>query len=143
MRKEDMTVAAALLEAATMILGVCYLVLQVYYGVRFHLAPSKFVLNVLTEILVYAALMLLQFYPERVNRLPVEMFTLDIRKLTLRMLRLIKFVFVAGLVVPSAFDCLGISIYSAASLIVIVVIAAIAVYYELRIYHILKERKDQ
>ncbi len=142
MRKEDMSVAAALLEAATMILGVCYLVLQVYYGMRFHLAPSKFIMNILAEILVYAALMMLQFYPERVNRLTSEMFTLDIRKLTIRMLRLIKFVFVAGLLVPSVFDCMGVSIYSAASLVVIVLIAVIAVYYEMRIYRILKDRKD-
>lgn len=141
MRREDMTVPVALIEAGTIILGVCYLILQIYYGIHYHISPSKFIWNVCAVLLVYVAILLLQFYPEKVNRLPIELFSEEIRKLTVRMLRLIKLVFVAGLLVPCVFDVLGIGIYNAASLIVVVLIAAIAIYYEMKIYRILREKR--
>ena len=142
MRKEDMSVPALLLEAVILILGICYIGLQIFYGITFHIGIDKFLINVLAEVLVYLGLTLLEIYPERVNRLSTEAFTPDIRKLTLRMLRLIKLVFVAGLLVPCIFDAFGIELLDAMSLIVIGLILLIAVVYEVKIIRILKSRNS-
>ena len=134
MRKEDLSVPALFLEALTFLLGIFYMALQIFYGIRFHIGPVRFMGKVLAMVLVYAALLVLEYYPERVNRLSDELFTALVRTLTLRMLRMVKFVFVGGLFVPSLCDALGIALPSTASLVVIIGIAGITFYYEYRIY---------
>ena len=56
------------------------------------------------------------------------------------MIRFIKFVFVAGLLVPCVCDAAGYEILSAYSLIVIGIIIVMAVYYEVRILSEIKKR---
>ncbi len=133
---------AILLEAVTIVLGIFYIVLQIYYGVHFHIALYKFGFNIVAVILVYAILSLLARYPERVHKLPQEAFTPDIRRLTLRMLRLIKLVFVASLLIPCLFDVFGVELSEAASLLVVLLLVAIAVWHEYRIIRILKNRRE-
>lgn len=137
-----MTVPALLLEAVTIVLGVFYMALQVYYGVHYHIAIYKFAWNIVAVILVYALLTLLQCYPERVHKLQPEAFTPDIRRLTLRMLRLIKLVFVASLLIPCLFDVFGVELSEAASLIVVLLIVAVAGWHEYRIIRLLRNRKE-
>ena len=143
MRKEDLSVPALLLEAVTIVLCLCDIGLQIYYGVRFHIPLLHYLWNILALLLVYAALLLLEIFPEKVNRMTPQMFTAPIRRYTLRMLRLIKFVFVTGMFVPSVFDAFGRSIMDAASLTVALLIILIAVYYEYRVYQELQKNKDK
>ena len=141
MRKEDMTVASYLLEAITIILGVAYVGLQLIYGIKYHIEPYRYLMNIIAGILLYTVLTLLAHYPERVHRLPSEAFTPDIRRLTIWMLRWIKFVFIASLLVPCIFDVFGIQIRDTSCLFVIGLIILILVFYEYRIIRILKRRK--
>ena len=140
MRREDMTVPVLLMESVTFILALIYIGLQIFYGFYYHVEIYKFLMNVFAMLLVYAGLTVLCVYPERINRLPAEAFTPKIRKLPLRMIRLVKFIFVAGILVPCAFDALGIEILDATSLIVIGLILIVVIYYEGCIIRIL--RKD-
>jgi L-asparagine transporter-like permease len=141
MKKEDMTVPALLLEAMTILLGIAYIILQIYYGIHYHIAPYRYAWNIVAVVLVYTALTLLECYPQRVHRLPPEAFTQDIRKLTLRMLRLIKFVFIASLLVPCLFDIFGVELMEATSLVVVLLIVLIVVWHEYRIIRLLRSHR--
>jgi L-asparagine transporter-like permease len=141
MKKEDMTVPALLLEAMTILLGIAYVILQIYYGIHYHIAPYRYAWNIVAVVLVYTALTLLECYPQRVHRLPPEAFTQDIRKLTLRMLRLIKFVFIASLLVPCLFDIFGVELMEATSLVVVLLIVLIVVWHEYRIIRLLRSHR--
>jgi L-asparagine transporter-like permease len=134
-----MTVPALLTEAVTLILALVYIGLQIFYGWSYRVAVYKFLINVFAMVLVYAGLTLLCVYPERINRLPAEAFTPEIRKLSLRMTRLAKLIFVAGVLVPCVFDALGIELIDATSLVVIGLMLADILYYEGRIIHILRK----
>jgi L-asparagine transporter-like permease len=139
MKKEDMTVPALLLEAVTLILALVYIGLQIFYGLYYHIAVYKFLINVFAMVLVYAGLTLLCVYPEHINRLPPELFTPEIRAISLRMTRLVKLIFVAGIMVPCVFDALGIELLDATSLIVIGLILVVVIYYEGKIIRILRK----
>lgn len=138
MRREDWSVPALLAEAVCILLGMIYIGLQIYYGVNYHVAPYKFIMNIVVILLVYAALTLFAVYPERINRLPDEVCVGRVRKLSIRMVRLVKYIFVAGLMVPCVCDALGIQIQEAYCLIVMGLILAVAIYYEVRILMILR-----
>jgi hypothetical protein len=125
----------------TILLGIAYIILQIYYGIHYHIAPYRYAWNIVAVVLVYTALTLLECYPQRVHRLPPEAFTQDIRKLTLRMLRLIKFVFIASLLVPCLFDIFGVELVEATSLVVVLLIVLIVVWHEYRIIRILRSRR--
>jgi len=101
----------------------------------------RILMNVLILILVYTGLTMLIRYPERVNGLPREVCTEDIRKYTIRMVELIKLVFVLSLLFTSICDALGYRIDAAYSLIVMAFILMIAVVFEVKIIKILRERK--
>ena len=103
MRKEDLTVPAIIAEAIEIIVGLIYIGMQIYYGLSNHVPPYKFICNIVGLLLVYAGLTILSNHPEQVNRLKTEVCVGKVRKYTLRMLRLIKFVFVVGLYSLSSF----------------------------------------
>ena len=67
----------------------------------------RIVMNVLILILVYMGLTVLAIYPERVNGLSREVCTGAIRRYTIRMVELIKLVFVLSLLFTSICDALG------------------------------------
>ena len=139
MRKEDLSVAALFLESITIILGIVYIGLQIFYGFYYHVPPYKFILNLLVMILVYAGLTLLSMYPEKINSIPRQVCKGRVRKYSLWMVRLIKAIFVVSLLIPSVFDVIGIGIQSVYSWIVIGLIFVIAGYCE---YHIIQELKN-
>ena len=140
MRKEDLSVAALFLESITIILGIVYMGLQIFYGFYYHVPPYKFILNLLVMILVYAGLTLLSMYPEKINSIPRQVCKGRVRKYSLWMVRLIKAIFVVSLLIPSVFDVIGIGIQSVYSLIVIGLILVVAGYCE---YHIIQEFKNR
>lgn len=142
MRKEDLTVPAIIAEAVEIIVGLVYIGLQIYYGVVNHIPSYRFICNIVGLLLVYAGLTVLSNHPEQVNRLAPEVCVGKVRKYTLRMLRLIKLVFVVGLMVPCVGDAIGIELKDAYSLIVIFAIILIAVWHEYKILLVIRSNRD-
>lgn len=135
MRKEDLTVPALLAEAVTLILGIAYIGMQIYYGITYHVEPVQFLCNIMGIILVYMGLSILSCYPEKINRLSKKMCTGKVRTYSVRMVRLVKIIFVTGLMVPCVADVAGTEIRDAFSLIVIFAILFTVIYYEVRIIY--------
>ena len=142
MRKEDLTVPAIIAEAVEIIVGLVYIGLQIYYGVVNHIPPYRFICNIVGLLLVYAGLTVLSNHPEQVSRLAPEVCVGKVRKYTLRRLRLIKLVFVVGLMVPCVGDAIGIELKDAYSLIVIFAIILIAVWHEYKILLVIRSNRD-
>ncbi|MDD6480752.1 MAG: transglycosylase [Lachnospiraceae bacterium] len=140
MRKKDLTVPAVFAEAVGIILGVVYIVLQLYYGLTYHVAVYSYACNIAALILVYAGLSVLSCYPERINRMTEKQCTGKIRRYSIRMVRVIKLVFVIGLMIPCVGDVLGTELKEAYSLLIIGVILLTAVYYECRIIRLLRKK---
>lgn len=143
MKKNEMTWKVMLIDAVGIVSAIAYLGLQIYYGIAFHVNPVNLMMNLVFMILVYVGLTLLAVYPERVNGLTREVCSGKIRQYTLRMVRMVKLVFVEGLLFTSVCDALGKELKQGYSLIIVVLIAAIAVYYEGRIIHILKQNNKR
>ena len=140
MRREDLTVPVIFLEAIEVILGIVYIGLQIYYGIYYHISPYKYGMNLVAMVLIYLGITVISCYPEILNNIPASYCTGKVRKYSLRMIRFIKFVFVAGLLVPCVCDAAGYEILSAYSLIVIGIIIVVAVYYEVRKLSELRKR---
>ncbi len=130
MRKKDLNVPALLLEAVVILLAIGYIVLQIVYGIRYHRGAGIIVMNCLVMGLLYAFFTLLSIYPERVNRIPVEVCQGKIRKYTLWMVRLEKLIFSAGLVIPCVYDVLGEEIPTPSSIILVAVMFIVAAVFE-------------
>ena len=131
MKKEDLTVPAIFAEAIGMILGIVYIGLQIYYGIVYKVAPYKFICNIAGVVLIYVGL-------------PKEVCVGKVRKYSVRMIRLVKLVFIIGLMVPCVGDVIGIELKDAYSLLVIAAILVITVFYEYRIIQLLRnDHHDQ
>lgn len=143
MKKNELTQAAMLAEAVGIVAGLVYVGLQIAYGVAYHANLITVLMNVAVLLLVYAGLTMLSVYPERVNGLSAEQCTGDVRKYTVRMVRVCKLIFVGGLCFTSICDVLGKQINAGYSLIVVVLMVAAAVFYEYRIIKILRSRKKK
>jgi hypothetical protein len=141
MKKNRLSAEELVFEIISAVAALFYMVLQVYYGIVYGAGAMRILMNVLILILVYTGLTMLIRYPERVNGLPREVCTGDIRKYTIRMVELIKLVFVLSLLFTSICDALGYRIDAAYSLIVMAFILVIAVVFEVKIIKILRERK--
>jgi hypothetical protein len=141
MKKNRLSTEELVFEIISAVAALFYMVLQVYYGIVYGAGAMRILMNVLILILVYTGLTMLIRYPERVNGLPREVCTGDIRKYTIRMVELIKLVFVLSLLFTSICDALGYRIDAAYSLIVMAFILMIAVVFEVKIIKILRERK--
>ena len=141
MKKNRLSTEELVFEIISAVAALFYMVLQVYYGIVYGAGAMRILMNVLILILVYTGLTMLIRYPERVNGLPREVCTGDIRKYTIRMVELIKLVFVLSLLFTSICDALGYRIDAAYSLIVMAFILMIAVVHEVKIIKILRERK--
>ncbi len=141
MKKNRLSTEELVFEIISAVAALFYMVLQVYYGIVYGAGAMRILMNVLILILVYTGLTMLIRYPERVNGLPREVCTGDIRKYTIRMVELIKLVFVLSLLFTSICDALGYRIDAAYSLIVMAFILVIAAVFEVKIIKILRERK--
>ena len=103
----------------------------------------RIVMNVLILILVYMGLSCAGYLSRtRVNTgLSREVCTGAIRKYTIRMVELIKLVFVLSLLFTSICDALGYRVDAAYSLIVMGLILVVAVVFEVKIIKILRKLK--
>lgn len=138
MRKKDLTAPALLLEAVVILVVIGYVALQVFYGMYYHRGVTTILMNSLVMLLIYSFFTFLSIYPERVNRLPLEVCQGVIRKYTLWMVRLEKLVITIGLLIPCIFDVIGKELKPASSLILVLIMILIAFYYEGRIIHELR-----
>ena len=141
MKKNHLSTEALVFEIISAIVALFYMGLQVYYGIVYGAGAVRIVINVLILILVYMGLTVLAIYPERVNGLPREVCTGAIRKYTIRMVELIKLVFVLSLLFTSICDALGYRVDAAYSLIVMGLILVVAVVFEVKIIKILRKLK--
>lgn len=139
-RKEEMTWQAMLAEAVALVMAVIYVGLQIYYAFSYGVSPMNIMMNIVVMVLVYVGLTLLGVYPERINGLSKEVCTKDVRKYSIRMVRIAKLVFVGGLLFASICDVMGKELpawYTVGMIILMVVVAAC---YEFKIIRILRER---
>lgn len=141
MKKNHLSTETLVFEIISVIAALFYMGLQVYYGIVYGAGAVRIVMNVLILILVYMGLTVLAIYPERVNGLPREVCTGAIRKYTIRMVELIKLVFVLSLLFTSICDALGYRVDAAYSLIVMGLILVVAVVFEVKIIKILRKLK--
>ena len=139
MKKEDLTVPALLMEAVGLILGIVYIGLQIFYGVMYHVCPFRYMGNICCLVLVYVLLTVLSCHPEKINRIPESICVGRIRKLSIRMVRVVKLIFVVGLLIPCVCDALGVTLKEAYSLLVIAAMFIPSVYYECRILKIMQD----
>ncbi|RHF00412.1 transglycosylase [Roseburia inulinivorans] len=141
MKKNHLSTETLAFEIISAIAALFYMGLQVYYGIVYGAGAVRIVMNVLILILVYMGLTVLAVYPERVNGLSREVCTGAIRKYTIRMVELIKLVFVLSLLFTSICDALGYRVDAAYSLIVMGLILVVAVVFEVKIIKILRKLK--
>lgn len=141
MKKNHLSTETLVFEIILAIAALFYMGLQVYYGIVYGAGAVRIVMNVLILILVYMGLTVLAIYPERVNGLSREVCTGAIRKYTIRMVELIKLVFVLSLLFTSICDALGYRVDAAYSLIVMGLILVVAVVFEVKIIKILRKLK--
>lgn len=140
MRKEEMTWMAMLAEAVGLVSAVVYLGLQIFYGVSYGISAVDILMNVVIMLLIYAILTMLTIYPEWVNGLSKEVCTGRVRKYTIRMVRIEKIILIEILLLTSICDVMGRLLPPWTTAGVIVVMVAVAVYYEYRIIRILREQ---
>ena len=133
MKKNHLSTETLVFEIISAIAALFYMGLQVYYGIVYGAGAVL--------ILVYMGLTVLAIYPERVNGLSREVCTGAIRRYTIRMVELIKLVFVLSLLFTSICDALGFRVDAAYSLIVMGMILVVAVVFEVKIIKILRKLK--
>ncbi len=143
MKKNEMSIFEQMLEAIGIVTAALYLGLQIYYGAIYAVSPLSLIINIAAMLLVYVGLTLLQRYPERVNNLPAQVCSGRIRIYTVRMVRLIKLIIVISLFFTSVCDVLGIEMDPGYRLIVALLILPVTVYYEYRIFHILRNSRKK
>ena len=138
MRKEDLTTQNAICEAVGIVATLLYVGLQIYCGILYGAQPMTIITNVAMVVLVYTGLVLLAYYPEKVNRLEPEVCTGKVRQLTIHMLLYEKLVFVLSLLFTSVCDVMGRDVDGGYSLISVGLMVVIAIGYEIKIFQILR-----
>ena len=138
MKSEKYTSPQMIIEIISALAAFVYLGLQIYYGIVYSVG-AMIIMNVLILLLVYAGLTMLFLYPERVNGLNPSVCTGKIRRYTMRMVQLIKFIFVLSLLFTSICDALGYSIDAGYSVIAMGAIALTAIVYEAKIIREVKK----
>ena len=143
MRKEDLTIGNMLLEAVGVVSTLVYIGLQIYCGVLYGVEVMTIFMNVLLMLLAYAGLTMLEIYPEKVNRLDVEVCAGKIRHYTIHMVLYAKLIFVLSLLFASICDVIGREVDGAYSLISVGLMLLVAIGYEIKIFQILKKGNDE
>ncbi len=139
MKSGKYTSPQMIIEIISALAAFVYLGLQIYYGIVYSVGAMRIIMNVLILLLVYAGLTMLFLYPERVNGLNPSVCTGKIRRYTMRMVQLIKFIFVLSLLFTSICDALGYSIDAGYSVIAMGAIALTAIVYEAKIIREVKK----
>lgn len=139
MKGSDWTNGAIIIETITAICAVVYLGLQVFCTVYYGLPVIKPLLNIAILALVYLGMTLLLAHPEKICQIPPQLCKGKVRKDCLWMIRLIRLIFVASLLIPGVADAMAVKIRTAYSAIVIFTILGIAFFFLHRIYNDLRQ----
>lgn len=114
--------------------AVLYLILQLYYGSLYKIGVPTILVHLITMVLIFAGLTILQIFPELMNVGCKEAVEGKVRLYAVRMLRMVKLVLVLGMLVPSICDVRGTLLNAAYSLIIVVFLLLIGGYYLYRIW---------
>ena len=109
MPKKDIQVWEIIIESIAAVAAVVIIALQLYYGYIYESGIATMVYRLLPLVLLYAAMTVLQIYPEFLNGMGSEPLQGMVRVYAVRMVRNIKLLLVFGILLPSAADVLGIS----------------------------------
>lgn len=123
-----------IVETITIIAGLIYLGLQIYYRYIYETAWGTMLYHLLPVAIIYAGMLVLQIYPELINVGGGEPLKGMVRVYAIRMIRNSKLLFVLGMLFPSVADALGIGMDGAYSLLIMGGILGIIGYYLYRIY---------
>lgn len=140
MNRLNMSKRAKIVEAIIIAIMLIYISLQIIYGIRYHIPPLSFIINIMAVVVVYGLESYLYVYPWKMNRLSEEECVGNVRKYSLHLIQAIKFVFNAGLLVPCIFDIKGIELKEGFSVILIFLLIIIAVCYEWKIFQELRSK---
>ena len=142
MKRSDLTIPAIIIDTVTAVCLLVYIALQVFYGLYYHVSPSGYLLNVAIVLLIFGALSYLLTIPEVLNHLAPDQCVGKIREYSLGLLRMARFIFLAGLLIPCVCDALNIGIRSSYSGIVVLLLIAVVLYYESKIINELRNSDD-
>lgn len=143
MPKKDIQVWEIIIELIAAVAAAVIIALQLYYGYIYESGIAAMVYRLLPLVLLYAAMTVLQIYPEFLNGMGSEPLQGMVRVYAVRMVRNIKLLLVFGILLPSAADVLGISVDEAYSLLVLAGILGNIGYYILRIYKYNTKKKGR
>lgn len=140
MRKNYMTTGDVILETLSIFAVVTYLMLQIYYVIKYDTTAVTVLYHVIPLLLVYAGISLLERNPEYLNGWNSEPLKGRVRDLAVRMLRVCKALLICGIVIPAFGDLLELTINAAYSLIVMLAVLVTIGYFMYRIYE--ENKKD-
>lgn len=140
MNKKERKFWDIFIEVICTIGALTYFGMQLYSGTYYNLEFIDRLMHVMTMLLLYSGLTILQRHPELMNIGCEECLEGKVRIYAVRMVRMIKLIIVGGMLVPSIGDVFGATLNSAYSLIIAICIIINIVYY---LYRIWKHNKSQ
>lgn len=134
MRRGEMGIGDIIVEALSIAAVLIYLGLQIVYRQLYGISADKMLYHFLPVILLYAGMMVVQFFPELLNGRNSEPLKGKVRIYAVRMVRICKLLLILGILLPSISDVCGVRINEAYSLIGMVGVLAVIGYYLYRIW---------
>lgn len=128
-----MSKRAAGVEMLILLMLIIYLVLQLIYGISYHVAPIEVGGNMLAAILVYGVQTYLYTCPWKINGLKEEQCKATVRTYSRHMIQALKLLFHGGLLIPCFFDFRGIELKEGYSAIFIFLLLFVTIGYEIKI----------
>lgn len=119
MKKSEMKTMDMVLESVCVMGVFVYILLQIFYMIRFGADIMTVVYRLITVLLIYAGLVIAQIYPEVINIGSNEKLTGKVRMYAVRMLRIMKLIIVYAFLIPSIGDLAELRIDAAYSLIAV------------------------
>lgn len=143
MPKKEWELWEAVIEAVAVAALLVFFGLQIYYGVIYESSFVTIGYHLLSAVLLYAGLTVLQMFPEFLNGRNSEPLQGMVRIYAIRMVRNIKLLLILGIVFPSAADVLGITANAAYSFIISGGVLLDIGYYIYRIYQYNTKKKGR
>lgn len=130
-------------EALAAVAALVFVGLQAYYAWFYKSGAITLLFHFLPVVLLYVGLTVLQACPELLNGRGSEPLRGMVRTYAVRMVRSGKLLFMAGMLVPSAADALGVEMDGSDSFFVMAGILFTVGYYLFRIYQYNKKKKGK
>ena len=134
MQKKELEIWEIIIETLSAAALIIFIGLQIYYSYLYESSMITILFRLLPVMLLYAGMIVLQIFPERLNGRNSEPLQGMVRIYAVRMVRNIKLLLMLGVLFPSVADVLGISANAAYSLLILGGILGTIAYYFYRIY---------